>query len=115
MSRQPEPEPTTARAKLYKLASDLDATLTTMGAACQALMSFLDLSTEPILPLADRIHYQAGALDMADEMETFFPFVQSAIPKIRKQLLDVQGQATQEATNEASQSKGPRIQDSGAA
>jgi hypothetical protein len=79
-------------------------------------MSFLDLGTEPLLPLPEQIHYQVGALEMADELATYLPFVQSSLPKLKSFLLEVQQQATQEATtDEESKSKRNGIQHSGTA
>lgn len=84
--------------RIYEMAAELDTVLTAMSACLEAFKSFINLGNEPIMPLAERIHYQAGALEMADELAAYTSVAQSSISHLQRHLINAQERATIDAT-----------------
>ena len=92
------------KARLYQMAKEFDDVLTAMCAAGSAFLSFVAMSKEG-LTMVETIHYQTGALDLLDDIKTYLPVIQGALPKLQKQLIAVQEQATEAATKESEEQK----------
>lgn len=85
--------------RLYQMAKEFDDVLAAMYAAGSAFHSFITMGNGN-LTLAETIHYQTGALDLLDDIKTYLPVIQSAVPKLEKQLITVQEIATEAASDE---------------